>query len=73
MQNRAQKINRLVIGGPENGNLIHWQGDVVELPGGVTYRKKKLMIDDVSAYIYIHDELTDEEALEMLKENYLGV
>jgi hypothetical protein len=73
MSIRTQNVNRLIIGGPNNGELAHWLGDLVELPGEHIYRKKKLFLDEVWIYIYIYDKLTDEEALAMLKENYLGV
>ena len=67
------EINRLIIGGPKNGEYAHWLGDIVELPGDHVYRRKKLTIDEAQIYIYIYDKLTDIEALELLRTGYLEI
>ena len=64
---------RLVIGGPCNGEISYWLGDVVELPTGDSYRKLSLILKDKSLPVYVHSSLTEEEALKLLQENYLGV
>lgn len=64
---------RLVVGGPNNGELSHWLGDVVELPGGDTYEKHLLQIEDKGLPIYLHSSLTKEQALKMIQEGYLSV
>ena len=64
--------NRLVIGGPYNGDKIHWRGDLVEYPD-CTYRLKKIKLNDSVLEVYIDSSLTDAQALTYIKENYLGV
>ena len=71
-----EKIHRLIIGGPRNGDFAYWLGDVVELPDGSTYRRKKLTLDcevNGGMYVYIHHSLTDDQALKLIAENYLGI
>lgn len=66
-------LHKLAIGGAFNGDRVtHWQGDIVEHPSG-NYRKAKLRLDGELVEIYISDELTNQQALTLLTENYLGI
>lgn len=64
--------DKLVIGGPYNGERIHWSGDLVEYPHCV-YRLKKIKLNNAVLEVYIDSSLSDDEALSYLKENYLGI
>lgn len=64
---------RLIIGGPFNGERRHWSGDIVTYPNDVEYRLKKIKLGDSSMEFYIYKDLTDEAALILLKDNYLGI
>ena len=66
------EINQLVLGGSQNGQFVHWKGDVVTYLEE-NYRAMKLTLDDAVAKIYVHESLTDHQALKMLQEDYLGV
>lgn len=65
--------NKLVIGGPNNGEHAPWHGDIVELPDGTEYRKAKVNIDDESTEVYVLSTITNKEALKLLQEEYLGI
>jgi hypothetical protein len=66
----------ICIGGNHNGlnYPAHAAGETVTWPVGVTdketYIRETLSIGDVSIYIYIHDSLTPEQALNRLVESY---
>ena len=67
------KLHKLAIGGPFNGDRVtHWQGDIVEHPRG-NYRKATLLLDGEGVIIYISEDLTNQQALELLTTEYLGV
>lgn len=66
------KLHKLAVGGPFNGERVHWTGNVVEYPGDVSYRLAYLRIDDAVVSIYIFGKLTNEEAIKLLQDDYLG-
>ena len=67
------KLHKLAIGGPFNGDHVtHWQGDIVEHPQG-NYRKATLSLNGEGVVIYISEDLTNQQALELLTTEYLGV
>ena len=67
------KINRLILGGPKNGEFAHWVGDIVELPGEHMYYRKKLTLDGAEVYVYIYQGIDVKQALQMLQEGYLDI
>jgi hypothetical protein len=66
-------LNKLAVGGPFNGQHVHWSGDIVEYPNDVTYRAARLKIDDEVIGIYIFASLSNSEALELIKSEYMGI
>ena len=63
----------LVIGGPLNGERVNWNTEISDGPEYHKYRLGSLTINDVSTSVYIFKTLTDEQALKMLQEDYLGI
>jgi len=64
---------RLCIGGPLNGRHVNWHAEITDGPEFYGYRLEELMINEVSTVVYIHNKLSDIEALKLLQEDYLGV
>ena len=65
-------INQLVLGGSQNGQYVHWRGDIVEYLDE-KYRRVTVTLADATAHIYVHENLTNAQALKMLQEEYLGI
>lgn len=64
---------RLCIGGPLNGRHVNWTTELIDGPETYGYRLGELMIGEVSTLVYIHNKISDGQALLMLQEDYLGV
>ena len=71
--NNNSKFHKLAIGGPFNGQHMHWVGDLVEYPDNVVYRAVPIRLGENYGIVYISQELTNEKALEMLQEMYLAI
>lgn len=56
-----------------NGERVTWNTELTDGPEENHYRLAELMINSVSTVVYIHSSLTDEQALKMLQEEYLGI
>ena len=66
-------FHKLAIGGPYNGQFVHWTGDLVEYPDGVNYRAVPIRVGEDYGTIYVLDTLTDKQALDLLMTEYLGI
>lgn len=66
------EINQLVLGGSQNGQFVHWKGDEVDYLNE-KYRAVKIVLDDAEAKIYVHESLTNQQALNLLQKEYLGI
>jgi hypothetical protein len=67
-------FDKIAIGGPFNGNHVpHWQGDLVEYPDNILYRRLPVRLGEAYGIVYVINSLTDEEALAQLQELYLGI
>ena len=68
-----KSFHKLAIGGPFNGQLMHWSGDIIEYPDNVQYKAVPIRVGEDYGTIYVFHELTNKEALTMLQEEYLAI
>ena len=66
------EINQLVLGGSQNGQFVPWKGDEVTYIDE-KYRAVKINLEDATAKIYVHESLSNQQALNMLQQEYLGI
>lgn len=64
---------RLVIGGPMNGERINWTTELTDGPENHHYRLVELKLDGAATVVYVFHKLSDEQALQLLQEDYFGV
>ena len=56
-----------------NGERVASNSELALGPDRHGYRLAELTINSVSTLVYIHKDLSDEQALKMLQEDYLGI
>lgn len=67
-------MNKLAIGGPMNGERMHFRmGVVLEFPDGSIYNLRKLKLGEEEVTVYVFNGLTDAEALARLQQGYLEI